>query len=226
MPNSAFAAGRLWAERSPHRNAASGQRGAALRGIPSCSAFAFLMILAVTIGCDQGEVEPEPEPPAPPPSPEVRFERLMSELRRRVEGPTGGATDSLSGGGATYTGGYQVLSGEITEPETDSGVHRAVIKIREAASFTVISLPQEEEAEETVEGFEEEPIEGMEDLLPKSPAVESGVAPGTASPIQTRAHTETHDYQLAYVDGRWRLKTDIPPQTFLAGAFRLALDRQ
>lgn len=185
----------------------------------------LISLFGLLLGCDP-PAQQDPAPPTPP-SPEVRFERLVSELRRRVEGAPG-ASNAISEQGASYTGGYQVVGGKLIEPETPAGVYRAKIEIRETASFTVITIPDEPPSvKKTEEAPGGELTEGIEDLLgPKSEAKAQRSGAIGPSPVSTQDHSETHKYDLAYVEGRWRLKTSIPKGTFLAGAFKLALNRQ
>lgn len=187
----------------------------------------FAGLLCTLVGCEEPAAL-EPTPPPPPPSPEVRFDRFMSELRRRVEGD-GFTGTAIRGAKASLAGGYEVMSGKLVPPETSKGVYRAVVEIREQGSVTVLTPPADDEAPEGDGPVDPlaPPIEGLEELFPTDqPTTDPLVGPMTASPIETRAHSDTYRYELAYVDSRWRLKTEVDPKTFLAQAFKIALKRQ
>ena len=189
--------------------------------------------LVGTTGCNNTET-PAPVVAAPTPTPELRFKRFMDDFRRRVEGTTTGSQAVATGGSTSYSSGYTIVSSEIIPPETSEGVHRATITIREKSSFTVINLPNDEEQQTEAKPKDkprsDDPLTQptAEDILLAEPTRDSGGNSLLDSPIQTRGHSDEHVYQLAYVDGLWRLKSDLDPETavFLAQAFRLALERQ
>lgn len=192
-----------------------------------------VLLLGVIVGCEsRSETAASTTPPPPPPSPEVRFEKLLAELERRLGGDSVRRKAAKEGdSGGIYTGGYQITDSELVPPETSQGVYRATITIREQASFTVISLPNEDEQKaEEAEKPNEPPIAGLEDLygdegIAEQQAGSNNPAIG-ALPIQTQDFSDSKTYELAYVEGRWRLKTKIPDNTFMSGVFELSLKRQ
>ncbi|MEM9185063.1 MAG: hypothetical protein AAGB00_01045 [Planctomycetota bacterium] len=185
-------------------------------------------------------------PAAEPRSPEVRFERFLADLRNRLEGATG-SFDTLSSDNTSYSGGYKVTSAEMIEPETRQGVYRAQVVVREQSNFTVVTLPSEDGDSPTnqLEDAKRDPTrfplgegEGEIDRLlsgrgllgearQQADAIDQNrPRPIAQPPVATRTHVEMYHFGLAYVEGRWRLKTAIEPDTFLAEAFRIALTRQ
>jgi len=189
--------------------------------------------LVAAVGCDNAP-EPQAAVEPPTPTPELRFKRFMDDFRRRVEGTTTGSQPIATGGSTSYTGDYTIVSSEITPPDSPEGVHRATIVIREKSSFTVINLPDEEEQLAPTNPADkpraDDPLlqPTTDDILLAEPTRDAGGNSLLESPIHTRGHSDEHVYELAYVDGFWRLKSDLDPETavFLAQAFRLALGRQ
>ncbi len=151
------------------------------------------------------------------------------EFQRRLDSNPG-VGDRYRGGGTSYNGNYQIAREELVKPATAGGVYRAQIDILVNSSFTVfqtedpqVEEPQEERTPDAFASPEDELLDampGLEGVLrkPRTPIVSSAV--------QTRDDEETIVCKLAFVDGRWRLKTDLKDMLFLSAAFRLALEQQ
>lgn len=189
---------------------------------------AGLCLLLSSGGCEDQSPAPAPAPPAPPPSPEVRWERFLTDFRSRLASNPNGLPSY--GGSDSYYGDYSVASSELIPPETENGVYRAKLVIKTKSSITVYNT--EEDDPQPQNGASNPAADAgdaaLKEILGVNVATESGGRPPLKAPIETRDFAEEIVCELAYVENRWILKTELDPETsaFLSAAFRMALERQ
>jgi hypothetical protein len=177
------------------------------------------------------------------PTPEESLTFIMDTFRRRMEETPIGFVIADSNGRSTMTGTNKV-SYELIQPAAADDKLKAVVTVTSQSRYSIkrskenaddkqddqnakkaASLPDPNDEKNGVESFDPS-------FSGKQPVESSSPSPSTSRTgedvVARRPEEETRKYELDYVDGRWKLVTELSPDTesSIQNAFTNALDTQ
>ena len=176
------------------------------------------------------------------PSPEESFETIMEMFHRRMEETPIGFVVSGESKRSTLTGKNEV-SHEMIKPANPGDPYKAVVTVRSKSQYWVARTKEDDDsdrekaAKDAAARNDKAATESSED---KSKSIDPAVSvPGDStrshlSPIAgdrtalPSSDDDTRKYELVYVNGRWKLVTELNPETeqSVQNAFNNALDTQ
>ena len=180
----------------------------------------ILCLLSVCLGCS-GEASTPSTNHASVNTPQGQFEWAMQRLERAI-------LDFGPSGSSGLIAGNRRISHELFEPEGESGHYTALVTVTTEATYVPDTLPsvvdkekarekkrekmRKMEALNRIDGSENEVFDPLADRFSQQMedlAAEGGGPTKTAPLIEAPTTEETKIYELAYLEDRWQLQTEV-----------------
>ena len=174
------------------------------------------------------------------PTPEESLTFIMDTFKRRIEETPIGFVIADSNGRSTMTGTNKV-SYEVIKPAEGANTLKAVVTVTTQSRYSIKRTKETSEGDSDDENSkradpladpadEENGVESFDPVISGRPAAESSTssAPRSEDVVARRPDEESRKYELVYEGDRWKLVTELDPDTesSIQNAFKNALDSQ
>jgi hypothetical protein len=173
------------------------------------------------------------------PTPEESLTFIMDTFKRRIEETPIGFVIADSNGRSTMTGTNKV-SYEVIKPAEGATGLKAVVTVTSQSRYSIKRTKETSDsnaddanakrADPLADPADEENgVESFDPVVSGKSAVEpSSSAPRSEDVVARRPDEETRKYELVYEGDRWKLVTELDPDTesSIQNAFKNALDSQ
>lgn len=203
---------------------------ASLSTVQAARSLVFLALFScfTLTGCEDKPELPKEDPADLKPLAERQFDHIMQDIKRVVESKDPLRSETMPTVGGAGAEWRTTVTHDLIKPENESDPYRAVIHVNTVSTITVIKIDQPDFEEKSKANDKQsetatEGLEGIEQLGEASPGLNI-----PSSPIKTFDNSQSRDYEMIHENGRWRLLTELDPDTerTIEFAFSAAISRQ
>jgi hypothetical protein len=201
----------------------------------------FFSVIAIS-GCQRSASEPsaaatDSAAASKASAPEAVFVQIVEEFRRGVEGEPIGFVVKDGAGRKTMMTGHNHVTHEMLPPKKDGDPLKAVIRVSSESRYSMQRTTESTDTESSNEPAEQpsngQSAEGDVQIFDPSIASTPGQGAKSDAPANTAdpkavvvARDDNKDersYELVYENGRWKLVTELDPNT--EGLIKFAFER-
>jgi hypothetical protein len=208
-----------------------------LLGVRTLMVFAAILGAVNCMSCGH-QASTASTPPASKflkPTPEESLTFIMDTFRRRMEETPIGFVIADSNGRSTMTGTNKV-SYELVRPADGSDHFKAVVTVKSESHYSMKRTKDasDDKSDEQNKGSVLPPEEGQDgsesfdSSVAIKPTPDATDSSSRKEEVARRPEQQTRTYELDYQEGRWKLVTELNPETesSIKNAFQNALDTQ